>query len=531
VGDKSEIEWLESQLSRTIFKGIRFIIPKRVLSPFAFLGMLTFFCFVILAVTGLYLMLYYEPTLKGAYDSVYKITNEVPYGFVIRSLHYHASNAMVLLAVMHCFYLFFKGRYKIRNTLLWLDGLILGLLTVLEAFTGYSCIMNERAMFAMSIAQTLASDINPSIALIVTGGGTISDFILRFYSFHVIIIPAVMILLIIFHFPRNLILDIPFFAVIVGVILIIAGLFPAELGNKYFPGLSFAITVPEWYFAGIYAFLRTGIDRDLAALILPIIFVGILAIIPFIDRGKTFRVRERPFISAFGVSSICQILLATIWGSRSYDFINPVASDADIPIDPLVFWPAFIATGIVSFGVTYFLLKRKGAVRKRVKREAVKFYLLEREVILLAATIVIIQIVLNYFAFQAYSLGFWETALIEWGVSFLGLSIALYGYRISRPQEIPLPRGRKEAIVIPLGKATGILVAFQAAIVAYAWLLDPFFYKSQKVFGIILGVALIIFAVIVYLYRITNRMSGKDYEWIAVGLAVVAQLILFAFFI
>jgi ubiquinol-cytochrome c reductase cytochrome b subunit len=523
--------WVKEQLSRTIFGSFKFIFPKRTITPFAFLGMLTFVCFALLGITGLYLMFYYEPSLEGAFDSVYSITNEVSYGFVIRNIHYHASNAMIFLAVMHCFYLLFKARYKLRNKLMWIDGVLIGLLAIMEAFTGYALIMNERAMFAMSIGQTLAADMHPLLSQIAMGGGSLSEFILRFYTLHVIAIPAIMILLAMIHFPRNLILDLPVISMVVGILFLFAGFLPVELGNKYFPGLSFGITVPEWYFSGIYAFLRTGLDRVLAALIIPAIFVGIITLIPLLDRNKKFKIRDRPLITAFGVASICLIILSTIWGSRSFNFVDPVVLDVDIPIDPIIFWFVSTVTGLTSFSITYFLVKRKSKVAKLVKKRKVGFYLLENEVVLLIATIVILQIALNYLAYQAYSLGYWENALKEWGVSFIGLSIALFGYRIKRPKGISLPRGRQETIVLSFKKVTSFLRVCQAVIVAYAWLLDPIFYKNQMIFGIIIGATLVIFALSIYLYRLTHRMSKEDYEWLAVGIAIVAQLILFVFFL
>jgi len=528
---KRAVDWINAQLSRTIFKGVRFILPKRALSPFAFLGMLTAFCFVLLSVTGIYLMFYYEPTFEGAYDSVARINDEVPYGFVMRNIHYHASNAMVFLAVAHLFYLFFKGRYKLRNKLMWIGGVVLGVLTVLEAFTGYSCIMNERAMFAMSIAQTLAEDMNPAFRLIAMGSGSLSEFVLRFYSLHVIVVPAIMILLMVLHFPRNLVLDVPVLSAVAGVILIIAGLFPVELGKKFATGLTFGVTVPEWYLAGIYSFLRTGIDRDLAALILPLVFVAIMAVIPFVDRGKAFRVRDRPLMTALGVAFLCQILLTTIWGSRSYNLFSAVTSDADIPMNPIVFWPTFIGAGVASFWATYLRLKRgRPAAREEAKPKAAGFYLLEGEGMTLVAAVIVVQAVTNYFAFQAYSQGMWERALIGWGAALLALTVSIYGYRISRRDVVPLPRGRQEAVVPSLKKAIGALIALQIGIVAYTWLLSPIPFANQLVTALTVAAVLMILATVVYMYRVLRRLTAEDYEWLAVGFAATVQLLLLAVF-
>jgi ubiquinol-cytochrome c reductase cytochrome b subunit len=153
------IKWIYGGLDRTIFMGIKFTIPTRFVSPLGFLGMLTFVIFIILGITGALLMLWYEPILDRAWDSVENINDTIPYGFHIRNIHYHASNAMVMMAILHMYYQYFSGRYKIRNEILWVTGIILGVLTILEAFTGYDIIFSERAELAISIAASLTNSI------------------------------------------------------------------------------------------------------------------------------------------------------------------------------------------------------------------------------------------------------------------------------------------------------------------------------------------------------------------------------------
>ena len=81
--------------------GMKFTFPGRFVSPLGFLGMLTFVIFIILGITGALLMLWYEPILDRAWHSVENINDTIPYGFHIRNIHYHASNAMVMMALLH----------------------------------------------------------------------------------------------------------------------------------------------------------------------------------------------------------------------------------------------------------------------------------------------------------------------------------------------------------------------------------------------------------------------------------------------
>jgi ubiquinol-cytochrome c reductase cytochrome b subunit len=132
------------------------------------------------------------------------------------------------------YYQYFSGRYKIRNEVLWVTGVILGVVTILEAFTGYDVIFSERAELAISIAASLTTSIpiaGPVIRDAALGSG-FSDFVLRFYAQHVFLLPIVMLGLMAVHFPRFLVFDVPMVMAIAGAILITGGVFP-NLNQQY----------------------------------------------------------------------------------------------------------------------------------------------------------------------------------------------------------------------------------------------------------------------------------------------------------
>src|SRR5579875_1085050 len=272
--------WIWDGLERTVFIGTKFSFPARFVSPFGFLGMLTFVVFIILGVSGALLMFYYEPILDRAWDSVAKINNVVPYGFMIRNIHYHASNAMVLLAVLHMYYQYFSGRYKIRNEIIWVTGVVLGTVTILEAFTGYDIIFSERAELAISIAASLTNSIpilGPQMRDAFFGAG-FHDFILRFYAFHVFLLPITLIGLMAVHFPRFLVFDVPMVMAVVGAIMLTGGVFPVDLGLRFDPSTPPGITVPEFYLTGLYAFLRTMYDKFVTGVAWPGLFIFTLLV-------------------------------------------------------------------------------------------------------------------------------------------------------------------------------------------------------------------------------------------------------------
>ena len=443
------LQWIWDGLDRSIFTGIKFSFPARFVSPFGFLGMLTFITFVILGVTGALLMFYYEPIITRAWDSVEFINNDVPFGFHLRNIHYHGSNAMVLLAILHMYYQYFSGRYKIRNEVLWVSGVILGTVTILEAFTGYDIIFSERAELAISIAASLTNAIpiaGPLIREMMFGNG-FHDFVLRFYAQHVFILPLVMLGLMAVHFPRFLVFDVPMVMAISGAILITGGVFPVDLGFKFEPTVPPGITVPEWYLTGLYAFLRTQYDKFTVGVLWPGLFILSLLIIPFVDRYKKFSWKDRPIITAIGITGIAQIMVTTYWGF----YIPP---DTTIPlvqrlvIDPVYLYTVMILLVPLSFGFTYMMIKMAKEAERKAKlakdkgpKKVAQINISTKWLNWLIVALIGFQVFLNIAAYNAALSGMNNINLYLTGfilIVFAGM-FHLYRYGMAKTKEAPPP--------------------------------------------------------------------------------------------
>ncbi len=456
--------WIWDGIDRTVFIGTKFSFPARFVSPFGFLGMLTFVVFIILGVSGALLMFYYEPILNRAWDSVEKINNDVPFGFHIRNIHYHASNAMVLLAILHMYYQYFSGRYKIRNEILWVTGVILGTVTILEAFTGYDIIFSERAELAISIAASLTNSIpivGSTIRESMFGNG-FHDFVLRFYAQHVFVLPIVMLGLMAVHMPRFLVFDVPMVMAISGAILITGGVFPVDLGFKFQPTVPPGITVPEWYLTGLYAFLRTQYDKFVTGVAWPGLFILSLLLIPFIDRYKKFSWKDRPFITAFGITGIAQIMVTTYWGF----YISP---DTTLPlvqrlvIDPIFFYTIMILLVPLGFGFSYMMIKMSKEAERKAKLAASKgpqkvaqIQLSAKWINWLIIALLGFQIYLNIAAYNAALSGMKNFNLFLTGVVLLVFAgtFHIYRYGMNEAKKIPTPPPAiDKEILKPIGVA------------------------------------------------------------------------------
>lgn len=449
TGAVSFFYWLWDGIDRTIFTGMKFSFPSRFVSPFGFLGMLTFITFVILGISGALLMFYYFPILDRAWDSVQKINDVVPFGFHIRNIHYHGSNAMVLLAILHMYYQYFSGRYKIRNEVLWVTGVILGTVTILEAFTGYDIIFSERAELAISIAASLTNSIpiaGPTIREAMFGSG-FTDFVLRFYAQHVFILPLVMLGLMAVHFPRFMVFDVPMVMAISGAILITGGVFPIDMGFKFEPTVPPGITVPEWYLTGLYAFLRTQYDKFVTGVLWPGLFIGALLLTPFIDRYKKFSWKDRPLITSFGITGIAQIMVTTYWGF----YIPP---DTTIPlvqrlvIDPIFFYLVMILLVPLGFGFSYMMIKMAQEAERKAKlskekgpKKVAEINLSQKWLNWIIVALIAFQVYLNIAAYNAAITGLNNLSLFFTGlilIVFAGL-FHVYRYALSEAKKPPPP--------------------------------------------------------------------------------------------
>src|SRR5918911_1174245 len=447
------LRWIYAGLERTIFMGLKFTIPGRFVSPLGFLGMLTFVLFIILGITGALLMLFYEPELDRAWKSVQTINNVIPYGFHLRNIHYHASNAMVMLALLHMYYQYFSGRYKIRNEILWVTGIILGVLTILEAFTGYDIIFSERAELAISIAASLTNSIpilGPQMRDAFFGGG-FHDFVLRFYAFHVFFLPIALLGLMVVHFPRFLVFDVPMVMAITGAVMLTGGVFPVGLGLPFDPASPPGITVPEWYLTGLYAFLRTMFDKFVTGVAWPGLFIFALLVIPFVDRYKKFSWKDRPIITAIGITSIAQIMVTTYWGF----YIDPDIKKAlleRLVIDPIFFYLVMLLLVPLSFGFTYMMIKLAKNAEANAKLKPKKpgsktsINLPQRWIYIIFIALLAFQVYLNISAYYAVLNGMKNLSLFIIGIIMLVFAGMFHIYRHGRSLAKAPPPQAKPAI-------------------------------------------------------------------------------------
>ena len=170
------------------------------------LGLITAIVFASLSLTGILLMFYYVPSIERAYSYIIILQTEVPFGQLLRNLHRWGAHLMVIAAVLHMARVFYTGAYKPPREFNWVVGVILLLLTLAASFTGYLLPWDQLAFWAITVGTSVAS--------YAPGAGNIMKFILlggpevgqesltRFYSLHVMIVPAAILLITSLHLWR-----------------------------------------------------------------------------------------------------------------------------------------------------------------------------------------------------------------------------------------------------------------------------------------------------------------------------------------
>ncbi|HWK69381.1 cytochrome b [Pollutimonas sp. M17] len=168
-----------------------------------FFGSLAMLVLVIQIVTGIFLVMNYKPDAKLAFESVEYIMREVPWGWLIRYMHSTGASMFFVVVYLHMLRGLFYGSYRKPRELVWIFGVAIFLCLMGEAFFGYLLPWGQMSYWGAQVIVNLFSAIpfiGPELAIWIRGDYVVSDATLnRFFAFHVIAIPLVLIGLVVAH--------------------------------------------------------------------------------------------------------------------------------------------------------------------------------------------------------------------------------------------------------------------------------------------------------------------------------------------
>ncbi|MGM0633330.1 MAG: ubiquinol-cytochrome c reductase [Pseudomonadota bacterium] len=333
-----------------------------------FFGVLSLLVLVIQLLSGVFLTMFYTNSAEGAFASVEYIMRDVEWGWLIRYIHSTGASAFFVVVYLHMFRGLMYGSYKKPRELVWVFGMAIYLILVMEGFMGYVLPWGQMSYWGANVIVSLVGAIpviGDELLLWVRGDYLISGATLnRFFALHVVAMPIVLLALVVLHLlalhevgsnnpdgieikknkgsdgkPVDGIPFHPFYTVhdLTGITVFLfvfcfVIFFVPEMGGYFLEHANFQeanpLVTPEhvppvWYYTPFYSMLRAvtvplfGIDAKFWGLIVMFGAIAILFVLPWLDRSpvKSMRYKgwySRGWLLAFVVSFLILGVLGTM---------------------------------------------------------------------------------------------------------------------------------------------------------------------------------------------------------------------------
>ncbi|MCA9140767.1 MAG: cytochrome bc complex cytochrome b subunit [Planctomycetales bacterium] len=317
-------------------------VPNHMKRWWFALGGTPAYLFVVQIVTGILLAFYYQASPSTAYESVRSITDDVAFGWYLRSLHKWAATLMIAAVILHQMRVYFTGAYRRPRELNWVIGMALLCCTLLTGFTGYSLVFEQLSYWGATVAANI-SDAVPVVGSVakefLLGGQSYNDQTLsRFYILHAAVLPGTIVVLVAIHiafirmhgvtelkfenelqdapkhfnfFPDHLLTELMVGLFLMTVLTVLATALPATMGPQADPLTTPEVIKPEWFFYVSFRWLK------LFSLTFAVLSTGFIVaamfLWPWID-ALLRRVTKREEISvSIGIVATFILIGLTIW--------------------------------------------------------------------------------------------------------------------------------------------------------------------------------------------------------------------------
>jgi len=339
-------DWLDD---RTNYRAARKHLLDEPLPPgtgwWFVTGSILLFLLGVQLLTGVVLSMYYVPSSESAYDSVRFIMTQLSFGRIVRGLHFFGASFIVVAAVVHMLRVVIFGSYKKPREVTWITGVLLLLIILGFALSGYLLPWDQRAYWATTVTINIARStplLGEQIAGVLRGGANLGALtLLRWYAAHVFLLPAALIVFTISHvylmrrhgisaplktvegewkpfYPSHALKDTIVIAGVFAALLTLSIAVRAPLDAIADPSDATYIPRPEWYFLSLFQLLKyfPGRLEPVATIVIPGVIVALLFLLPFIDRRDERRPSRRPFVMTAFCAGLLIVAALTSLGLR-----------------------------------------------------------------------------------------------------------------------------------------------------------------------------------------------------------------------
>jgi len=370
-------------------------IPQNRHTAWMYTGSVILLFLGIQIVTGLLLAFYYKPTLDAANKSVAEIMTKVPLGWIIRSVHSWSATLMIAAVFVHMLSLWMVKSYRSPREMTWMSGVFLLVFTLAFGFTGYLLPWDDLSLAATKVGTDIPSSI-PVIGAWATkflrGGDDISgDTLSRFFTFHVCLLPLLLLAFIGIHlyliqklgmsvplgadekaeaeralpfWPNFVYREAIVWAGLVGALVTLAVFLPPSLGKAadLMAPAPEGIT-PEWYFLFLFQTLKIFpakmlfVNGDTVAVALIFIGAALLFFLPLIDNRPAEK--KGKIITWAAVAFVAYAAAMSVWsltGAKSQP-VSVVPAPQGIRESTAIY--VFLGWMWLSIGVLVYLLRLK----------------------------------------------------------------------------------------------------------------------------------------------------------------------------
>ncbi len=300
------------------------------------------YLFVVQIVTGILLAFYYQPAPETAYQSVQRITEEINFGWYLRSVHKWAATLMIAAVILHQMRVYFTAAYRKPREINWMVGMCLLLTTLVIGFTGYSLVFEQLSYWGATVAANICDTV-PYVGvyakqLLLAGETYNENTVSRFYILHAAVLPTTLIMLLVIHigilrlqgvtelhfedepeegpqyfdfFPDHLYTEVIAGLVLMILLSVLATLFPATMGPQADPLTTPEIIKPEWFFYATFRWLK--LFSATVAVISMGFIVFIMFVWPFIDAWLVRVTRNEDVSFWIGIVGVFLLVGLTTW--------------------------------------------------------------------------------------------------------------------------------------------------------------------------------------------------------------------------